>query len=203
MITSVDDWVLFLKNIHLAGGFPLVVVGLVLMLFGWRMWKICVVFAFGVVGAVATARLVGAGPDQWFYAMCGGLILGLASYFPVKHSVVVLGGILVTSITYYYLADHHLDASILYATMGVAMFAGIAYSAINRQRVVIFVTSFLGAVLLMSGITAWLTALPGLFGTFQAMAAGSAIVIPFLILVPSVMSTFYQIAEVHRLQVDL
>jgi len=172
------------------------------MLFGWRMWRVCVVLAFGVIGAVVTARLLGSGPDQQFYVICGGIGLGLASYFPVRHSVVVLGGVLVMGIVYYLLSDHHLEVPILYAAMGLAMFAGIAYSALNRQKVVVFVTSFIGAVLLMSGLIACLGTFPGLFGTIQSIAARNSLVIPFLILVPSVMSAFYQIAEIHRLQVD-
>ncbi len=203
MITSVDDWVSYLKDINLIGGFPLVIGGLVFMLFGWRMWKVCVVLSFGALGAVLTARLAGPGPDQWFYALCGAAILGIGSYFSVKYSIMVLGGLIMSGVTFYFLGDGNMDAPILYAALSLAMCGGVAYSAINRQRVVIFVTSLIGALLLVSGMTTWLTALPGLFGTFQGLAADSTFVIPFIIIVPCVMSTFYQIAEVRRLQVDL
>ncbi len=45
--------------------------------------------------------------------------------------------------------------------------------------------------------------LPSFYGDVRAMATGSVIVLPFVLLVPTVMSSFYQAAEVHRLQADL
>ncbi len=194
---------MFLQDVHYAGGFPLVVVGVILMLFGWRMWKVCVVLAFGALGAVLTARLTSPGPDQLFYVVCGAAILGAVSYVPVKYAIIVLGGMIMTGVTFYYLGGSRIDTTILYAALGLSMLVGTAYSALNRQRVVIFVTSLFGAVLLVSGVATWLRAFPELFGTVQTMAAGSAIVIPFIILVPSVMSAFYQGSEVRRLQIDL
>jgi len=203
MITTVDEWIQFLKTVHLVGGFPLLISGLVLMLFGWRLWKVCVVLAFGVVGAVIAARIAGPSVDQWFYSLCGGVVLGTVSYFPVKHAVVALGGVLVMGVVYYYLSARHLDGWLLYAAMALGMFVGIAYSVLNRRRVVIFVTSFLGAVLLVSGMTTLLATFPGPFETLQSMASSSAMVIPFVLLVPTAMSAFYQIAEVHRLQIEV
>jgi len=41
------------------------------------------------------------------------------------------------------------------------------------------------------------------YSTVRAMASNSIIVVPFLLLVPTVMSSFYQIAEVRRLQAEL
>jgi len=203
MITSVDDWVSFLQDIHLAGGFPLIVAGLVLMLFGWRLWRVCVVLTFAVIGAVVAARVAGPGPDEWFYALTGAVVLGITSYFPAKHSIVVLGGILATGAVYYLLADRNLSAPVLYGSLALTLFAGTAYSAINRQRIVVFVTAFLGAVLLVSGAASWLSAFPGLSGMYKSLAASSAFVIPFAIFVPGVVSTFYQFAEVRRLRADL
>ena len=51
MLVNIDNLLLFLKQSHSAAGFPLVVGGLGLMLFGWRMWKVCVMLSFGLIGA--------------------------------------------------------------------------------------------------------------------------------------------------------
>ena len=53
MILSVDGWLDFLKDSHGAAAFPLIVGGLGLMFFGWRFWRLCVILAFGLIGAIA------------------------------------------------------------------------------------------------------------------------------------------------------
>ena len=83
------------------------------------------------------------------------------------------------------------------------MIACTAFAFLNRQQIVIVVTAFLGAVLLMSGLATWVMQAPALYGTLRQMATGSAIVLPFILIVPTVMSSFYQTAEVRRLNVDL
>ena len=86
--------------------------------------------------------------------------------------------------------------------VGAAFVACTAFAVINRRHVVILVTAFLGALLLLSGLTSWAMNVPGVLGTFRSMAAWSVVVVPFLVLVPMVMSCFYQIAEVRRLRIE-
>ena len=83
------------------------------------------------------------------------------------------------------------------------MIACTAFAFLNRQQIVIVVTAFLGATLLMSGLATWIMQAPAFYGTLRQMATGSAIVLPFILIVPTVMSSFYQTAEVRRLNVDL
>ena len=203
MITSINDWMCFLRDVNHVGGVPLVAVGLALMLFGWRMWKICVVLAFWLIGAIGVSKLVGPGQSQLFYAACGGAVLGLAAFYPVKYAISLLGGLLVSGVVFHYLSGINIEGSTLWMSAGAALIGGTAFAALNRRHVVILVTAFLGAVLLMSGITAWIMAFPPFFGTVRTLASDSMIVVPFLLLVPTVMSCFYQVAEVHRLQIEL
>ena len=65
MITSLNDWLAFLKSSNMIVGLPLLIGGAALMLFGWRMWRVSVVVAFGLgglaIGALAAiANLLGA-----------------------------------------------------------------------------------------------------------------------------------------------
>ncbi len=203
MITSVQDWLSLLRNSHSATGFPLIVSGLALMMFGWRLWKVSVVLAFGVIGTMVGGFLIGPRDDQWTYAIACGVLLGLLSYWPVKYSIAVLGGVIGAGVTHFYLDRLGLTGGMLWGGSGAAFFACTAMAVLNRRHVVILVTSFLGAVLVLSGLTTWLMTMPMFFGTLRAMAAWSVIVVPFLVLVPTVMSCFYQMAEVRRLQVEL
>jgi len=203
MMTFLDSLVLYIKHSHRMIGFPLVVTGLALMLFGWRMWKVCVILAFGTLGAAVTAQIAGAGEAQWQAALVGGLVVGALSAWPVKYSVAVLGGLIGAGIVTYSMSTMHLATGTVWSCAGAAMIGCTAYAFINRQHVVILVTAFMGAVLLMAGVTSWLGAMPGLYGTFAGLIAGSSLVLPFILVVPTVMSSFYQVAEVRRLNIDL
>lgn len=202
MTVSVQDWISLLRDGHSAGGIPLIVGGLSLMLFGWRMWKVCVVLAFGLIGTLIGAQLVGPSDKQMTYALVCGIILGLVSYWPGHFSVAVLGGIIGGGVAHFYLDRMHVSGWTLWGGVGAAFVACTAFAVINRRHVVILVTAFLGAMLLLSGLTSWVMNVPGVLGTFRSMAAWSVIVVPFLVLVPTVMSCFYQIAEVRRLQIE-
>jgi len=203
MITTVNDWITTLRSANSALGFPLVIGGFGLMLFGWRLWKLCVVLAYGLIGAIAGALLYGEGNEQWMYSIAGAVILAAASYWPVNYSVSLLGGILGAAVSYFYLGDLDLSLGSMWALCGAVGVCCTAYAFINRRHVVILVTAFFGAVLLISGITTWLLDAPAFFGTVRALSKNSVVVVPFVLLVPTVMSCFYQIAEVRRLQIDV
>lgn len=203
MITSINDWVAFLKNSDSAIGFPLVIFGLGLMLFGWRMWKVTVVLAYGLIGAVLGAIAAGESEHQIAFAVAGAVVLAAVSVYPVHYAVAVLGGLIGAGISHFYLSRVSLNEIMHWSLCGACFVAFTGFSFLGKQRVVIFVTAFLGAVLLMSGLAAWAMSIPAFFGTVRAMASNSIIVVPFLLLVPTVMSTFYQIAEVRRLQIEL
>ena len=203
MITSIDEGLLFLKQAHTATGFPMVVGGVALMFFGWRMWKLCVVLSFALLGAVIGANVSGPSADQWMYATCGAVVLGLISYWPVNVAVSVLGGMIGSAIVTASVSQLGLSGTTLMAVAGVGMIAFTAYAYLNRQYIVIIVTAFLGAILLMSGLASWVMNLPGLYGSLRSMATGSVLVLPFILIVPTIMSSFYQSAEIRRLNVTI
>ena len=203
MITSVDEWLVFLKQAHSATGFPMVVGGVALMFFGWRMWKLCVMISFALLGAVIGAKVGDPSADQWMYSVCGAVVLGLLSYWPVNVAVSLLGGMIGSAIITASMAQLGLSGMTLWAVAGVGLIAFTAYSFLNRQYIVIIVTAFFGAVLLISGLASWIMNLPGLYGTLRSMATGSVLVLPFILVVPTIMSSFYQSAEIRRLNVTI
>jgi hypothetical protein len=203
LITSINDWVAFLRSSDTAVGFPLIICGLGLMLFGWRMWKVCVVLSFGLIGAVLGAIVAGQSEHQAMFAIVGAVLLAGVSIYPARQALSVLGGLIGGGVVHFYLSRFQWNGVVHWSMCGTAFVGFAAYSFLSKQRVVIFVTSFFGAVLLMSGLAAWAMSVPAFFGTVRALASYSLIVVPFLLLVPTVVSCFYQIAEVRRLQIDL
>ncbi len=203
MLMNIDQWLNILKHSHSTAGIPLLVGGLGLMLFGWRMWKLCVMASFGLIGAGLGAWLAGPGGDQLSYAIGGGAALGLASYWPAKYAVSLLGGLIGALFVMQSVSAMGFSGSALLIVGGTALMACTAVSHLNRQYVIIIVTAFLGATLLLSGLCVWVMDMPGLWGTLRSMASGSLVVLPFLILVPTVVSAFYQLAELRRTHADL
>ena len=132
MITLVDDWLVLVRGTQPLVGFPLTLVGLGLMLFGWRMWKICVVLSFGVIGAGLGSYLGGDGEYQTYCAIGGGVVLGLLSYWPVNYSVSLLGGLIGAALLTSSLAGMGLGGSMLWVAACLALFACSALALLSR-----------------------------------------------------------------------
>ena len=203
MAASIAQWLAFLKGADTLAGIPLLVGGLVLMLFGWRLWKVCVVLSFGLLGTALGARFAPFGDSQMLWALIGGAVLGALSYRPARYCVPALAGIIGAGLTAYLFSGTSLTGPPFWLVVGMVFVATSALALINRLVVVIGVTAFLGAVLLMSGLTIFAALSPDLFSYFKMAAAGSSIVLPFVLLVPSVVSCCYQAGETSRLGVEL
>ncbi|MHC5111436.1 MAG: hypothetical protein ACYTHJ_16335 [Planctomycetota bacterium] len=195
MITSLTDWLAFLRVSDAIIGLPLLLGGLALMVFGWRMWKACLVISFGLIGLGVGSYFGEGNPNQTFIAIGAGLLLGAVSYWPVNMSLAVLGGLIGSAFLMHTLEGMGLHGPVLWILSGTGLLGAGALAFINRQLVVIAVTAFEGSILLVSGIAAFVMTMPGLYGVFESHGA---FVVPFGLLVPTVMSCFYQVAEVHR-----
>lgn len=203
MITSLTDWTAFLRTTHGVVAIPLIVGGLALMLFGWRMWKVCVVLSFGLIGAAVGTIIADGGEHATWYGIGGALLLGLLSSGPVNIALALLGGLIGAGFFFHVLGNTAFVGPIQWVLAGVALFGFSGLAFINRQILVIGVTSVQGAVLLISGLSVCMMSMPALDGTLRAMSNNSMIVLPFVLLVPTVMSCFYQVAEVHRVNAEL
>lgn len=203
MFTSLNDWLIFLRNSDPLLGVPMVVVGASLCLFGWRLWRFCVVVSFALIGYGVGAVFLSGRPDQLWYTIP--IVVGLAalSYPLASYAVAVLGGLLGAALVSHLMADLRIDTYVYWIICAVAFFGATGYALINRRLVVILVTAAIGAFLVLSGLTAFLMASPSMYGSMRSVVTSSVIALPFVMLVPTVMSCFYQVAEVNRLQVEL
>jgi hypothetical protein len=199
MIMSVHDWVLFLRHSDTLICFPLFIVGGVLMLFGWRLWRPCVVLAYSLIGAGIGTTLAASDDKQLVLALSCGAILGLASYWPAKQAVAVLGGLIGAGIAWFILEKTNVRGAPLLLVSIAAFVLSTALAFSNRRLVIIGVTAALGAVLAISGLTALIMASPTAYGTFSSLAGRSVLVVLFMLMVPAIMSCFYQVSEVHRI----
>lgn len=202
MEAYLSQWLYFLRDTKGAAALPLVIFGIVLMILGWRMWRVCVVLSFGLLGGLITLKFVGPTEHAVTYAAVAGVLAAIVSYKPAKWGVGALGGLVGAGLLLYSLSKADLSPLTVWALAGGGLITGAAYSCLHRQHMVVLVTSFLGACMLMSGIAAVCLTSNAITGTFNSMASYSNIVVPFVMLVPTVVACFYQISEMRRLGVD-
>ncbi len=203
MSDTINDWLIFLRNADHLIGFPLLVAGTALMIFGFRMWRLCVVASFGLMAAMMTAQFVGSGGLQTVCAVVVGIVIAAACYKPAKYAAAVLGGMIIAFMIGYLLEQSGMRGSVFIFVVIATLLVGTAYAYINRQLVIVFVTSIIGAFLLVSGIAALVMAWPNLYGTMTSLGSNNSFVGPFLIIVPAVVSCFYQVGEVNRTHTDV
>lgn len=197
-----NDWLILISGLKGAVGVPLVVAGLGLMVFGARLSRVSVMFAYAVMGAAVTAWLLGAQAVTWWAVVAGAAVPALITYWTANRAIPILGGLVMGGMTMFAFSGVGFSSS---ALCGVGLFAFIAFAAfsyLHREHVLIGVTAILGSVLVVSGMAVWLSAFPGLYGHLRALALESMFMAPFFLLVPTVASCFYQVGNMNRRMVD-
>ncbi len=205
MITSLRDWLVVLREMQSIIGFPLLVGGLILMLFGWRLWKPCVGISYaliGAAGATLVARYQGEEVEP-FVVGASALVLATLGYYFARAALPLLGGLIATGAVWELCGNFKITGPTQWIIAATGLIGGCALALINRRYLIIGITGFLGAVVFMSGVAAIIMTMGSFYSTVQQMAMGSMIVVPFILLVPSVMSFFYQVSEVRRVQAEL
>lgn len=195
MNASLNDWLLFLRGADSLVCIPLFVGGAALMLFGWRIWKICVVLCFAVTGAMLVREMVG---NELLFCFVGAVISGVLSYKAGEYAASLLGGAIGTLVSAEFLNMIGLTGIAFWLVTLVLLVSFTALAFINRQTVIVMVAAFLGAVLVVSGLSVCIMLSPTTYGYFHRMVIGSSFVLPFTLLVPTVMSCCYQVAEANR-----
>lgn len=198
MITSVSDWVAFLHACDALTGIPFVLSGVAMMLLGWRMWKFAVVLTFALIGLMVGVALAQTPSQAALYGVGGAVALGLASFPPVHQSIAVLGGLIGAGMVRMFLESVGLEGVPLWIAVALTLLVVTPLCAINRKQVIILITAFQGAVLMISGLAILVRAEPTLRGTYEQMSEYSAIVGPFVLLVPTVIGVFLQMADVRQ-----
>ncbi len=198
MNATLNDWLLFLRAADSLVCIPLFVGGGALMLFGWRIWKVCVVLCFVVAGAVVGREIAGTGGDRLFFSFVGAVISGALSYKAAEFAASLLGGLIGTSLSVELLRMLGLTGLSFWLVALALLLSFSALAFINRQTVIVFIAAFLGAVLVVSGLSVCIMLSPTTYGYFHRMVIDSSFVLPFTLLVPTVMSCCYQVSNANR-----
>lgn len=199
----IDSWVALLREANPAWGFPLVVAGLVMMFMGWQVHKLAVPFASFVVGMIIGQVLFDSIVPRLIVGGVLGIVLAGVSYFTIQISVGILGGLVGAFVVAGYMSTFkglHLPNLV---EAGAAMFGfvgGTAISFVMFREMAIIVTSFLGSLLLVSGLNCILPQyVPSLYGTITSFLSDyPAFFVPFVIGGPTLIGALTQMAGADR-----
>jgi hypothetical protein len=185
-------------------GIPLAVGGLILMVFGLRLWPFTVAIAGGVAGyGLATFLCKLAGVEPGTIAVLAGVAVAAIGYLLRCHSITLVAALLCAGVV-------HAGASAggaaeevgwLLAVVGAAAGAGLAI--VYRQHVAILLASLEGGLLLLAGLTVFVSSVPSLYAPIRHLVADYPIMLCFVVLVPVSMGCFFLAGEAKRNAVDL
>jgi hypothetical protein len=179
-------------------GIPLLLAGIMLAGVGWRIWKVAVVLNFALIGGILGNNISPWEEQRWLFALACGVIVGCASFPIANYAVSALGGLVGAGITFTMATAATTNDMLIWVVAGIALLVCCGLSFLYLRQVIILVTSFEGGVLLLAAAVAIFAEMPGLFGFFRRIAVESAIFVPFLLLVPTVIGSLLQMAEVNR-----
>ena len=193
-----ENWTHFLTDAGPGVAFPLVVGSLLLMGFGWRLWRFALALTYAV-GVGAAFYLYGRElPSVEIWAPAVVLASALLAYRLGLYALAGLGGLLGSAVLTQWVAGWGLPFGANVAAMALGALVGCAVAALNLRQVCILLTAFEGAVLLVSALNVVLLASGGSFRSFANYATSSSFTAFFVVLVPAVMSCFYQMSDARR-----
>ena len=194
----VQQWVSFLQTSDPLLGIPLCGAGAALVLGGWRLWRLAAIVSLLVVGAAVGQLLSGDSGLSPAWAGGGAAVLGLAGVLLPALSATVLGGAIGGAVIAELLGNLGVVGPLAWVGMGLACVGAGGWSYANRQRITIVITSLEGAALLVSGLAVMITEWPMMYGFLHSMVVRSWFIVPFFLLVPTVVGVTLQLADVAR-----
>ncbi|MCH8251969.1 MAG: hypothetical protein IID36_05895 [Planctomycetes bacterium] len=201
MTTFLSDWTLFLHRSGGILGVILLIAGLSVMLFGWRLARPLIAISFLATGFAAVMLFTAEESWRLTAAIGSGLAIGGLCYWQPRFATALAAGLIASGGTSAFLTStFSMHGPLLLASAAVALLAGLGGGLIYDKIVTILITAFEGAVLLVSGVSAIVMDWPWLYSYLHSMVLGSAFVLPFCLLVPTIVASFYQMADVRRSQ---
>jgi hypothetical protein len=178
--------------------------GLVVLLQGWRIFRVWVIVTAAMVGVVAGDRIGQLLQAQYAYAQpaCAigcGMLLALLAWPLMKHALGLIGaltgGLIGHTLLRYLAAALDRPDILQYAWVGAiggAVILGISAFFLFRM-VVIITSSIQGSVMMVSGIVAVLLKYPPTAKPLAESLEGSSHVLPVLMAVPALLGALFQL----------
>ena len=207
MRAYINEWFSVIGGAEAALGIPLVLVGFTLMFMGWQVYRAAIPFLFLLIGAGIG---VISADEFWPRVLIGGgsgLALATFCFFVMRYAVAMLGGLAGSFVLTGYISlfeNLNLPDVASWGIAGFGFVAGCSLAFILYREMVIILTSFVGSLLLVSGMNPILNDVtPTLHGTITAFLADyPGFFVPFLIGGPTLIATLLQMAHASHSNVS-
>jgi hypothetical protein len=201
-IPSQQEFVQYLSDLDPLKAVLLLAVGLVYLLYGWKVFKMLVILNAAMIG-IALGAMIGRGSPTTpnlptFTGIAGGLLLGVAAWPLMKYAVSLMGALVGSLVGYglwRYIADAAGQVTLSQyawagALLGLVTLGMLAF-VIFQITVMIF-TSIQGTAMAVSGVLALLLHYPSIRLDLQNSLTTEMHLLPLLIAVPSAIGFIFQ-----------
>jgi len=192
-----SQWTHYIEINGGATGLVLVAFGACFLGLGWRFERIALSAVYGLLGVV-WGFYFGTGQPYVLVLVGGcatvGLVLGAILG---RLSASVLSGLLGAVAAWTILDSYRIPATTFYVIVGLAFAAAMAVAVTRHREATIVGTSFVGAVLLVSGLIAMVSQSRTLLPHYRSLAE-MGIFFPFVLAVATVSGVLLQLAASNR-----
>jgi hypothetical protein len=188
------EWVNMMQASDSLTGMVLVCAGLGFLLAGWRFARIAILFSYGFVGA-AGGYFLGRyylGPLP-FAAGLALVSIGLG-YFLKRYAAPTLAALLGSLTLWAILGPTTVPAPTIYIVLTLAFVAVFIFSISHVRETTVVMTSFIGAIFIVSGIVAMASS-SSTFGPHYRSMSAYGLFYPFLLIVPTVSGILIQLGD--------
>jgi hypothetical protein len=169
------------------------------MLMGGRMFRALVAISFGVVGFVIGGLLPVSDLFQIVSSFVLAVGLAIASGFMIKGAVALLaGGWSALAIIGFRAKIGVSNDKVMLLLGGVALAITISLTFIMYREIIAFVTSFEGAILLVSGTIIFCSRAPSLWRSIRELLLDTPIFAPFLLLAVTMTGFYLQLSDLRQ-----
>ena len=197
MQNVIHSWMQFLKQENGALGVVILVLGACYLLAGWRFGRAAYIITYALVGIAVGVCVGQSGGADVIYATVIGVVLAVICVASGKYAGALLAGGFGSLAVWWWLGPMHVPAVTMCIALVLAFGAFGAAGATNDRGVCIVVTSWVGAILTVSGLIGVAHESRSLAGQLSAMGS-TKIFYPFVLTVVTVSGILLQMASAKR-----
>lgn len=179
-------------------GMPAAVLGLLMMLMGWRFQQVAVAGTYAVIGGVLAWSMTPVDEFRWLATVS---IAAAGAYLAVKlyrFAVPVLGGLVGVCVMGGMLRALPIDPVFVMLATIVSFIALGATAFVLFRQVVIVITAFEGSLLLVSGLLMLAQEYPSWAGSFHQLVRQHTMLGPFTVIAMALTGIFTQLAATRQ-----
>jgi hypothetical protein len=188
-----DLWQRMITQHPLEMGLVFLVLGLVFLLYGYKLYKILVSVVFAGVGGIGGVVL-GAylGAPGWLLGLIGAIVLGILAWPLFRIGWGILGGAVFAAIALPMAVAMTNSPVLGYTLAGVAFIAGMVLTIMLMRPLIIISTSISGAATLVEGVLLMLIRWPSAGDPIRAELESKPYLFVVLVALPAVLGAVLQ-----------